>query len=395
LSNTALNIEPSPTFANIAKVKALKERGVEVYTFLAGEPDFRTTDRICEAAIEAMKSGQTGYTVATGIAELKEAIQQKFEKDQGVHYGIDQIVVSCGAKHSLYLSFISLLDRGDEVIVPAPYWVTYPEQIRLAGGVPIYVNCKPENGFILQPEDLEAAITRRTRAVVINSPNNPTGVVYTREQLQAIMDVAMKYKLALICDDIYEKLIFGDVKFTSMIELNESAKEHCIVINGVSKSYAMTGWRIGYLAAPKDFVKIVGCMQGQMTSNPNSIAQWAALEAISGNQSGVEHRRQVFQDRRDLMVELINATHGMSCHTPHGAFYAFADVRELLGKSYNGFVIKSDKELADYLLDEAHVAVLPGTYFGARGFVRFSYATSKDVIHKGMELAAEAVKKLR
>ncbi len=391
----ALNIEPSPTFANIAKVKAMKERGIEVITLLAGEPDFKTTDRICEAAIAAMNAGHTGYTVETGIRELKEAIQQKFEKDQGVHYGLDQIVVSCGAKHSLYLSFISLLDQGDEVIVPAPYWVTYPEQIRLAGGVPIYVNCPPENGFILRPEDLEAAITRRTRAVIINSPNNPTGALYSREQLQAIYDVCVKHKLAIICDDIYEKLVFGDKKFTSMIELCEGAKEHCIVINGVSKSYAMTGWRIGYLAAPKDFVKIVGCMQGQMTSNPNSIAQWAALEAISGNQSGVEHRRQVFEDRRDLMVELINAIPGMSCHTPYGAFYAFADVRPLIGKSFNGFLIKSDKEFADYLLDEVHVAVLPGSYFGARGFIRFSYATSKDVIRKGMELTAEAVARLR
>lgn len=395
LSNTALNIEPSPTFSYIAKVKQIKERGIEVFTFLAGEPDFKTTQRICEAAIWAMKSGHTGYTVATGIPELKAAICKRFKKNQGVHYDPDQVVVSCGAKHSLYLAFLSLLDRGDEVVVPAPYWVTYPEQIRLAGGVPIFVECKPENGFILKPEDLRKAISRRTKAVIINSPNNPTGVVYSREDLAAIMDICQEFHLAAICDDIYEKLIYDGVKFTSMIELGEHAVDRCVVINGVSKAYSMTGWRIGYLAGPKDFVKIVGCMQGQMTSNASSISQWAALEALSGNQSGVEHRRQVFQRRRDLMMDLIKGIDGIKCHVPHGAFYAFIDIRELFGKVHKGTIINSDIDFADFLLDEGRVAVVPGTFFGAPGFIRMSFATSKEMMRKGFEKMGETIAKLR
>ncbi len=392
ISKKYKNAQPSATLAIDAKFKAMKAAGEDVVGFGAGEPDFETPDFIKEAGIDAIRRGETRYTPASGTLELKRAIADKLERENGLTYGVEHIVVSNGAKHSLSNVFGAICDEGDEVIIPAPYWVSYPEMVRLAGGVPVDLPTKEENDFKFTAEELEAAITPRTRAVVINSPCNPTGMVYTKEELKKLADVLMKHDIYIISDEIYEHLIYDGDKNQSIAAFSEELKERTIVVNGVSKSYAMTGWRIGYTASCAPLAKAMSNVQSHQTSNPNSIAQAAAVAALHGNMDIVEEMKKAFVERRDYMVERINAIPGVSCRKPQGAFYVMMNIKELFGTTLYGTEITSADIFANLFLEHAKVAVVPCGSFGAEGYVRWSYATGMDQIEKGMNRLEEFLK---
>jgi aspartate aminotransferase len=379
-------LEESPTLAITAKAKELRARGYDIIGFGAGEPDFDTPENIKQAAVRAIEAGHTKYTPVGGIAELKEAIIGKFNQDNGLVYTADEVIVSCGGKHALFNLFQALLNPADEVIIPAPYWVSFPPMVKLAGGVPIIVSTDETTGFKLSPEDLDKKITQRTRAVVINSPSNPTGAAYSRSELNSIADVALKRGpkkgIVFVSDEIYEKLVYDDNSATSIASISEDIKQRTVVINGVSKTYAMTGWRIGYGAGPKDIIKAMTRIQSQSTSNPASISQWAALEALTGPQDFVEIMRSEFSKRRKIMVDGLNSINGVSCIMPQGAFYAFPNI--------SGFLV----DLAGYLLEEAEVAVVPGAAFGDDTHMRLSYACSAEYISIGVERIGNALEKL-
>lgn len=385
LADRAANISPSPTLSIDAKAKKLIASGADVVNFGVGEPDFDTPDHIKQAAIEAINKGMTKYTAVAGTEQLKAAIIKKFKEDNGLDYQPGQIVVSVGAKHSLYNLFQVICQKGDEVILPAPYWVSYLEQIKLAGGTPVIVQTRASNGFKLTPEELESAVTPRTKIILINSPSNPTGAVYTREELAALGEILVRHKIAIISDEIYEKLVYDGLEHVSIASLSPELKDLTVVINGVSKAYAMTGWRIGYAAAPGPVAKAMADLQSHSTSNPTSIAQAASVAALTGTQEPLKKMAVEFNRRRDYMLDRVNGISGLSCGWPGGAFYLFPDMSRYIGLSFNGRKINGASELAAILLEEANVALVPGIAFGDDRCFRLSYAASMERIKEGLD----------
>lgn len=385
-------IPASQTMAVTMKAMEMKAQGINVIGFGAGEPDFDTPDNIKEAGIKAIKDGFTKYTQVGGIPELKKAVCVKFKRDNDLDYAPENIVVSPGGKHSLYLLFHALFQEGDEVIIPAPYWVSYPPITILAEAAPVIAQTNEEGGFKVTPDLLEKTITPKTRGVIINSPCNPTGAAYTRSELEGLMEVVLKHPdLLVISDDIYEKIVYDGFRFFNPANLSEEAKSRTVVLNGVSKAYAMTGWRIGYAAAPKEIAAAMAKLQGQNTGNPCSISQKASIEALTGPQDSVEQMRKEFEKRRNYIVKAFNAIPGVSCFNPQGAFYVFPNISGLFGKVINGKKLNGSSDVAEFLLDEAKVAVVAGEAFGNDKFIRLSYATSMDNIVEGMDRIKKAL----
>lgn len=394
LSARAKDLKPSPTLAISAKAKAMQSQGIKVISFGAGEPDFDTPANIKRAAVKAIEEGFTKYTASGGIVELKDAVMQKFQRDNGLTYKRSQIIISCGGKHSFYNLAQAIFDRGDEVIVPAPYWVSYPVMVALAEATPVILETKEENGFKLTIEDLKKKVTSRTKALIINSPSNPTGSAYTKEELERIAEVALSRNFYVISDDIYEKIIYDGFTFTNIASLSEEMKKKTIIVHGVAKTYSMTGWRIGYTAGPEEIVSAMDNIQSQSTSNPNSIAQKASIEALIGPQDEVEKMVRAFAERRRYIVDRMNRIPGVTCYNPSGAFYVFPNFSSYYKKTYEGKKIGNSSGLADYFLDVAKVAVVPGVEFGADPFERLSFATSMENIREGLDRIEEALKKL-
>ncbi|MEA4853764.1 MAG: pyridoxal phosphate-dependent aminotransferase [Christensenella sp.] len=391
LSKKALAISPSLTLKITAMAKDMKARGLDVVGFGAGEPDFDTPQHIKNAASEAMRIGMTKYTPASGTLELKKAICAHLKKENGLIYDPAQIVVSNGAKHSLFNAFQAILNPGDEVIVVSPYWLTYPELIKMADGVPVYVEALESNNFEPKAEDIEAAVTKKTKAIIVNNPSNPCGCIYTRKTLEGIAAIAKKYDFFIISDEIYGQLVYDGKKHTSIAGLNEDAYERTILVNGLSKTYAMTGWRIGYTASIPEIAKVMGSYQSHATSNPCSIAQFAGVEALTGSQEEIEKMREEFDERRKMMVRMINGIDGVSCTTPMGAFYVMMNIAGLKGRSIDGKKIGNSIDFAEQLLEKKLTAVVPGAAFGSDDFVRLSYAISRENIKKGIDRIAEFV----
>ncbi|MCK9232403.1 MAG: pyridoxal phosphate-dependent aminotransferase [Syntrophales bacterium] len=387
-------IKPSPTLAITMKANALRSQGRDIIGFGAGEPDFDTPEHIRRAAVEAIEQGFTRYTPVGGIDELKDAVTAKLLRDQGLAYQRSQIVVSCGAKHTLYNLAQVLFEEGDDVIIPAPYWVSYPDIVLLAGANPVILPTREEDGYKVQPSDLVRAFTPATKAVILNSPSNPTGAAYSEAELRALGDVVRDRDIWVISDDIYEKIVYDGFRFHHMAALDERLRAHTLVVNGVSKAYAMTGWRIGYAAGPADVIAAVTKIQSQNTSNTTSISQKAAVAALNGDQGVVGAMVEEFQRRRDVIVAGLNAMEGVRCHTPQGAFYVFPNVARLFGKSYHGRTLTGSADVAAWLLDAANCAVVPGIAFGEDTCIRLSYATSLANIETGLERIAAAIKQL-
>ena len=384
LSRKAMAISPSPTLTIDARAKQLKSEGVDVIGFGAGEPDFDTPEHIREAALKAIQEGFTRYTPSGGIPELKEAICERLKQDNNLDYRPAQIVVSNGAKHSLANVFTAILDPGDEVLIPAPYWVSYPEMVKLADGVPVSVMTDPQGGGKLTAELLQRYLTPRTRAIVLNSPGNPTGQVLSRKELEAIAEVAERHDLFIVSDEVYEKLVYGGAEHISIASLDEAIKKRTVIVNGVSKAYAMTGWRIGYTASLVELAAAMDSIQSHLTSNPNSIAQKAAVAALRGPQDCVEEMRLVFDSRRTYALERLHKMKYLSCSEPRGAFYLFVDAGQALGLSFRGTAIDDTDTLAALMLEHYRVAVVPGRGFGAPAYLRLSYATSMENIKEGL-----------
>jgi aspartate aminotransferase len=387
-------LKPSPTLAVTAKAKAMKAQGIDVVGFGAGEPDFDTPENIKKAAIKALDEGFTKYTPSGGIEELKDAIIAKFKNDNGLSYDRSQIVVTCGAKHAIYALAEAILNPGDEVIIPAPYWVSYPEITSIAGGKPVIVEATEKEDFKVDPHRLKKAITSKTRALVINSPSNPTGSAYEASELMKIADIAVEKGILIISDEIYEKFVYDGFTFTSIASVDQKVKGLTIVINGVSKTYSMTGWRIGYAAGPKEIISAITDLQSQSTSNAMSIAQKASVEALQGPQDSVTTMVREFDKRRKFMVEKLNSISGVSCYNPKGAFYCFPNVSSYYGKSFNNKKIQGSADMSTYLLEEAKVAVVSGDAFGADEHIRLSYAISAESIRKGLDRIETALKNL-
>ncbi len=387
-------IKPAVTLAIAAKAQKLREQGVDLVNFSAGEPDFDTPEHIKEAAIQALRKGMTKYTDVRGIEPLREAIVEKYQHDYGLSYTKEEVLVSCGGKHALYNVFQAILDQGDEVIIPSPYWVSYQDMVLLCDAVPRILPTKEENGFRITPAELQAALTPRTRAFILNSPSNPTGAAYDREDLAALSRVLEPHECLIFSDDIYEKIVYDEFSFYSIVTINPKLRERTIIFNSVSKTYAMTGWRIGYAIGLAPVISAAAKIQSQSTSNPTSIAQAAALEALRGPQDKVAEMVREFQKRRDAIVKNLNAMEGIRCFNPQGAFYVFPNIRPLLGKKAKGKKIESACDLAEFLLEEAQVAAVPGEDFGSAENIRFTYATSLKEVEKGCERIEAAIKKL-
>lgn len=395
ISERAKNVSPSPTLAITAKANQMKADGIDVISFGAGEPDFNTPDNIKEAAIKAIRDGFTRYTASSGIDDLKSAIVRKFSVDNGLEYQKSQIVVSVGAKHSLYNAILAVVNPGDEVIVPSPYWVSYPEQVKMAGATPVYIETDESTNFVATAEMISKFVTPRTKMLILNSPSNPTGGVYSRDQLQEIADLAVAKGFYVLSDEIYEKIIYDDNEHVSIASLGPEINKQTITVNGFSKSYSMTGWRLGYAAAAQDIVSAMTRIQDHSTSNPVSFAQKGAVEALNGPQDNMKAMIAEFDKRRKVIVEKLNSIPGISCAMPGGAFYVFPNVSELFGKTFGDFSISDADRLAEFLLEEAKVAVVPGSGFGAPNYIRLSYATSMEAIEKGLDRIADAVSKLK
>lgn len=395
LAQRVSSVQPSATLALSAKAKALKAQGIEVIDFGLGEPDFDTPDEIKNAAIEALRAGFTKYTAPGGIDELKAAIVDKFLRDNHLQYEKNQVVVSCGAKHSLYNLAQVLFEHGDEVLIPAPYWVSYPDQVRLNDATPVFIETREEDHFLLTRNLLAARITPRTKALILNSPSNPTGSAYTQKQLEELVDVILEKQLIVISDEIYEPFVYDGFKHVSFAAIHPELKNRTIVVNGVSKSYAMTGWRIGYAAGPRDVITAIETVQSQSTSNPTSIAQKAAVAALRGGSRFTEMMVAEFDQRRRYIVKRLNEMPGVSCLMPRGAFYAFPNVTAVMNRRWKNRAFKTVNDLADYFLEEARIAVVAGDAFGAPGHLRISYATALPLIEKGMDRMAEAIKNLK
>ncbi|GEN45128.1 pyridoxal phosphate-dependent aminotransferase [Alkalibacillus haloalkaliphilus] len=378
LADRVQSLTPSTTLAITSKAKALKAEGHDVIGLGAGEPDFNTPQYILDAAKEAMEEGKTKYTASGGLPELKEAIIQKFKRDQGVEYKDNEIIVTTGAKHALYTLFQVLLNRGDEVIVPIPYWVSYPEQIKLAEGQPVYVKASEDNSFKITPEQLEESVTEYTKAVVLNSPSNPTGVLYTAEELKALGEVALKHNIFIVSDEIYEKLIYGDKEHVSIAQLSDELKEQTIIINGVSKSHSMTGWRIGYAAGNQTIIQAMTNLASHATSNPTSIAQYAAIAAYNHSEEEIDKMKVAFEERLNKLYNWLLEIPNVTCVKPDGAFYLFPNVKAVVEQS----PFDSVDEWVKQLLEEEKLAIVPGSGFGAEDNVRLSYATSLDQLEE-------------
>lgn len=385
ISKIAASVSPSATLAVNALAKKMRAEGKDVIGFGTGEPDFATPDRISYAGIRAICDGQTKYTPAAGIVPLRKAVCKRLKEDYGLEYDETQVVIASGAKHSVYLALAVLVDPGDEVILPAPYWVSYSEMIRLVGGIPVVVTAGEDQNFKITAAQLEAAVTEKTKAVMINNPSNPTGSIYTKEELQALADVCVKHDLFIIADEIYDKLIYDGASFTSIPTLGEDIKAHTILINGVSKTYSMTGWRVGYSVAEKSIASAMSSYVSHSTGAPATMAQYAAQEALEGPQDEVEAMRKVFEQRRNYLVSRMNAMDGVSCLTPNGAFYVMMNLEQLFGKTIDGEMIETADDFARLFLEKSMVAVVSCTAFGAPSFVRWSYATSMENIQKGMD----------
>ena len=391
LSSRVRNLKPSATLSITAKAKALRASGVDIIGFGAGEPDFDTPENVKKRGVGAIESGFTKYTAVGGIDELKDAIIESLGKDHSLEYSRDQILVSCGAKHSIYNVTQALFEPGDEVLIPAPYWVSYPDQVALTGATPVIMETEERDMFKITPGDLERAISERTRALILNYPSNPTGTTYPREELEKIVETALGAGLVIISDEIYEKIIYGDAEHVSVCSLSEKAKRSTILVNGVSKSYSMTGWRIGYAAGDKDVISAMSKLQGQSTSNPSSISQMAAVEALCGPQHLLEKRCAEFEKRKNFIVKRLNEIPGMSCFDPMGAFYVFPSISGLAGKKWGRGEIDGSIAFTEFLLEEAKVAVVPGIAFGKENHLRISYATSMENIEEGMDRIERAV----
>jgi aspartate aminotransferase len=387
-------LRPSPTLAVTMKAKALQKEGRDIIGFGAGEPDFDTPDNIKAAAVRAIEEGFTKYTPVGGIDELKDAVIEKLKKDNGLVYKRSQIVVSTGAKHTLFNMAQVLFGPGDEVIVPAPYWVSYPDIVQLADATPVIVVATEAEGFKLTPAKLRKAVTARTKALILNSPSNPTGAAYTLDELRALAEVLKGTEIIVISDDIYEKIVYDGFVFANMANVSEEMKEKTIVVNGLSKSHAMTGWRMGYAAGPDNVVAAMTEIQSQSTSNPTSIVQKASIEALLGDQSFIPKMVAEFKKRRDTIVAALNAVPGITCATPPGAFYVFPRVAALYGKTHKGKAITNSNEFSEFLLEEANVAVIAGGAFGNDEYIRLSYATSMGLIVEGVKRIARAVASL-
>ena len=384
ISKKASAVSPSPTLAIDSKFKQMKKDGIHVVGFGAGEPDFNTPENVKKAGIKAIEDNITRYTPASGTVELKAAVCDKIKRDTGLEYNISNIVISNGGKHSLTNTFMAICDPGDEVILPAPYWVSYPEMIKMADAVPVYIDTCEESNFKFTIEQLKAAITPKTRALVLNSPSNPTGMIYTRDEMTAIAKVAVENNIYVVFDEIYEKLVY-EGEHVNIATLGDEIRDLTIIVNGMAKTYAMTGWRIGYIAAHEKLAKAMANIQSHATSNPNSVAQAAAVEALCGEQGFIDDMKATYIERRDYMVERINSIDGISCLNPNGAFYIFMNVRDVLGKEHYGKVINTAQELCEDMLARALVALVPSEGFGIDGYVRLSYATSMEVIKTGLD----------
>lgn len=389
LAHRMEQINPSPTLAINAKAQQMKREGIDVIGLGAGEPDFDTPGTIKDAAIRAINEGFTKYTPAGGTPEIKQAVCKKLERENGLSYKESEVIVSCGAKHSLYNIALALFEEGDEVIIPAPYWVSYPEQIRLVDATPVILNTDESTGFMLLPETLEERITPRTRGIIVNTPSNPTGAMYDRKTLEAIAGIALKHNLVVISDECYERIVYNGNVHHSIAALSPEIRERTLTVNAVSKTYSMTGWRIGYVAGPERIIKAMNIIQSQTTSNPTSISQKAAIEALTGDQSEVSRMVTEFQKRRDFLVGQLQALPGVTCMLPKGAFYCFPNVSGLFGSRF-----AAAQEFVEYLLDRAKVAVVAGEGFGSCSHIRLSYAAGMEVLTRAMERIREAVEDL-
>jgi aspartate aminotransferase len=386
VSNSLKRIKPSPTLAVTQKARELKAAGKEIISLGAGEPDFDTPDNIKQAAVKAINDGDTKYTAVDGTPVLKNAIIKKFKRENNLDYQADQVTVGVGGKHVIYNTMVATLNEGDEVVIPAPYWVSYPDIVLLAGGSPIILECNENQGFKINPSELEKSITKKTKWIILNSPSNPTGACYSEEDIREIAKVLIKHPhVYILSDDIYEHVAYEGFKFFTIAQVNE-LKERVLTMNGVSKAYSMTGWRIGYAAGPKEIIKAISKIQSQSTSNPSSISQAAAVEALNGTQDFIKERAISFQERRDFVVKALNKIKGINCLNPDGAFYVFPSCKGLLGKKdTNGNELKTDTDFVQSLLENNGVAVVQGSAFGLEGFFRISYATSMKNLEKALE----------
>jgi aspartate aminotransferase len=390
-------IKPSPTIAVSNLARELKAAGRDVIGLGAGEPDFDTPDNVKAAAIAAINAGQTKYTAVDGTPELKAAVAAKFARENGLEYRVDQISVGAGGKQIIYNALMATLDPGDEVIIPAPYWVSYPDMTLLAGGTPVIVRCPEQAGFKLQPEDLEQAITTRTKWLILNSPNNPTGAAYTAEELRGLTDVLLRHEhVWLLSDDIYEHLVYDDFRFVTPAALEPRLKDRCLTMNGVAKAYAMTGWRIGYAGGPAELIRAMAKIQSQSTTNPCSISQAAAVEALNGPQDFIRERAAVFKERRDLVVDMLNRAPGLRCHRPEGAFYVYPSCAGVIGqRTPEGEELRDSEGFARYLLEAEGVAVVHGAAFGLDPYLRISYATATELLEEACTRIIRACQALR
>lgn len=394
LSKLAKTLKPSATLAITAKAKDLKSQGIDIIGFGAGEPDFDTPENIKSSAKISIDEGFTKYTAASGIIELKEAIRERIQSDYGINYQNNEILVGSGAKHVLYNLFNVLVDNGDEVLIPSPYWVSYPEQVKICGGIPVILETSQETGFKITKEQIESKCSSKTKILVLNFPSNPTGSTYNREELMQIAKVAQEKDLIVISDEIYDKIVYSGIKHVSFPELSDDAKERTILVNGVSKTYSMTGWRIGYAAGNPKVISAMNNLSGQSTSNPTSISQKAAIEAFSGTQEKVKEMLAEFETRKNYISSYLNEIKDIECFVPDGAFYVFPNISAYFGKKYNDKVITNSLEFTDFLLDVAKVAVVPGVEFGSDSHIRISYATSMSDIKQGLERIKESLSTL-
>lgn len=385
LSKIAEGVHASTTLAVDSLAKQMKEDGYDVIRFGTGEPDFNTPDNINMAAIAAICDGKTKYTPAAGIPALRKAIAKQLQDDCGLSYDYTQIVVASGAKHSVYIALAAITNPGDEIIIPAPFWVSYYEMVKMTGGVPVIVTAGEESGFKVTASQIEAAITDKTKCLMLNNPSNPTGMIYSKDELKSIAEVCVKHDLYILADEIYYKLIYDGIEFTSIASLGDEVKERCLLINGVSKSYAMTGWRIGYCAANKQLAKIMSNYLSHSTGAPSTISQWAAVEAINGPQQSCEEMRKAFEERRDYIVQRMNSIPGVSCIKPNGAFYVMMNIEKLIGRTLGGKLITNDDDFAVAFLESAYVATVPCSGFGMKNFIRWSYAASMDNIKEALD----------
>ena len=388
-------IQESMTLALSAKAKKMKREGIDVISLSAGEPDFATPDNIKNKAIEALSKNFTHYTVVSGIPELKEEIVKKFKRESGVSYTLDEVIVSTGAKQALYNAIFALIGPGNEVIIPTPYWVSYRDQVIMAEGTPVFLDTNEKDGFQFSVDDVVSKITPNTKAILLNSPNNPTGVIYDEEIIKDLIELALKHDFYIISDEIYEKISYEGINVKSIVSLNSEIKEEVVIINGFSKAYAMTGWRLGYAVGPKPIIKAMNKIQGQVTSCPNSITQWAGVEALSGPQDAVFSMRDEFEIRRNFVMERIDSIPNVSYVKPKGAFYIFLNISPYFGKRYKDYIIEDSLSMSEYLLNQVKIALVPGSAFGKEGYLRLSYATDRDTLSSALDRLEEGLSLLK